>query len=305
MNELLETLREKLKEAIPYKWEIIYKIHINGGGSHMCVPVDKSFNIRQYQKEHGINWVDAVHEENSIFEIFTSKTPLPDDEGYTNYALSIPYDGKIEVFRGKEDLSDFYSFEWSSILFEKYFNIPSSQKKLMEKYHKLYDENGNKKPQRKKRAPKLVLNDELMEWFDHFDVNKRSIELFLCGMQLLDRTQMEAEWKSWREFDEDVVLNDPKCFKSNPIGAIKRLYSNPKWIPIAHDGSGNYIGVDLDADKLGKKGQVINFGRDEDSKYVFASSLNEFIELLRDKKNSLTDGTLLIDQLKNNLGQQL
>lgn len=298
MNDLLEIVREKLKETIPYEWEKIYKIHKSEGGAYADVPADKSLNVMEYYKANGIKWMDIAHKVNAVFEIYTSTITLPDEEGFTNYGLIIPYEGEIEILKGKEVLSDFYSSEWNSILFEKYFNIPSSHKKIMEKYHKLYDENGNRKPQRKKSAPRLVLNEELEEWFDNFETKKNSVQQLLCGMQLMDRTQMEAEWKSWREFDGDEVLNDKSCFSSHPIGAIKRLYSNPKWIPIAHDGSGNYIGVDLNSDKLGENGQVINFGRDENDKYVFASSISEFVELLNNKKDSLVDEIHLIDQLK-------
>ncbi|NPC91257.1 hypothetical protein HOO54_03060 [Bacillus sp. WMMC1349] len=49
------------------------------------------------------------------------------------------------------------------------------------------------------------------------------------------------------------------------------------WIPISSDGSGNHIGIDLDPDKEGKVGQVINFGADEEVKYVIAYQLKDFL----------------------------
>lgn len=67
---------------------------------------------------------------------------------------------------------------------------------------------------------------------------------------------------------------------SKPEKCIKCLYVNKLWIPIAHDDSGNHIGIDLDPDVNGKLGQIINFGRDEDEKFVIANSLNEFLELM-------------------------
>lgn len=298
MNELLERVREKLKEIIPYEWEVVRKLYMSGGGSYRCVPVDKSLDVWEYYKKKGISMGDVSLAVEEAFEIYTSKIPLPDEDGYTNYVISIPFEGEIQVFKGKENTSDFAIVEWSKILWEKYFNVPSSDKKVMDKYHRLYDENGNRKPKRKKRAPKLILNGELEEWFKQLEENRSQIEPLFCGLQLLDESQMEEEWKSWRKLDDDISLNDSACFKSYPAGAIKRLYSYPKWIPIAHDESGNYIGVDLGADRHGKNGQVINFGRDEEDKYVFASSLSEFIDLLKEKKESFVDDIFFIDQLK-------
>jgi cell wall assembly regulator SMI1 len=73
-----------------------------------------------------------------------------------------------------------------------------------------------------------------------------------------------------------------------PEGSIKNLYFHPKWLPVAHDFDGNYIGIDLDPDTNGIKGQVIVFGRDEDRKFVVAQSLTEFfalfLEMLEDEE---------------------
>jgi cell wall assembly regulator SMI1 len=73
-----------------------------------------------------------------------------------------------------------------------------------------------------------------------------------------------------------------------PEGSIKNLYFHSKWLPVAHDFGGNYIGIDLDPDANGTKGQVIVFGRDEDRKFVVAQSLTEFfalfLEMLEDEE---------------------
>ncbi|MFJ9499072.1 SMI1/KNR4 family protein [Brevibacillus centrosporus] len=48
---------------------------------------------------------------------------------------------------------------------------------------------------------------------------------------------------------------------------------NRYWLPISKDWGGNHLGLDLDPDEQGRMGQVINFGRDEEVKYVVALSL--------------------------------
>ena len=58
----------------------------------------------------------------------------------------------------------------------------------------------------------------------------------------------------------------------------RRSYAGTKWIPIASDGGGNFIGVDLGPDGDGTIGHVINFGRDEEGKTVLAENLGSFFE---------------------------
>ena len=44
--------------------------------------------------------------------------------------------------------------------------------------------------------------------------------------------------------------------------------------------------MDFDPGPTGTKGQIINFGRDEDDKCVFAKSLDDFLVLLTELLNS-------------------
>nr|WP_315595326.1 SMI1/KNR4 family protein [uncultured Cupriavidus sp.] len=50
-------------------------------------------------------------------------------------------------------------------------------------------------------------------------------------------------------------------------------------IPLTTDG-GNHVGLDYDPDTNGTIGQVITFGRDEDTKRVIANSFEHFVSLL-------------------------
>lgn len=112
----------------------------------------------------------------------------------------------------------------------------------------------------------------------------------LCGMMLgfhfLDLSELRAEWRSWKDIADDPTHNDGARFTSKPEGCIKKCYADTKWIPICSDSGGNFIGLDLDPDVSGCPGQIINFGRDEDAKFVIAENLGQFIERLTRIVNS-------------------
>jgi len=104
------------------------------------------------------------------------------------------------------------------------------------------------------------------------------------GLHFLPLSRAHQSWRSWR----DLLERDPAMMReiaegssrSNPPSAIKPDYANTSWIPFAHDHGGNYLGLDLDPGPLGTHGQVINFGRDEDAKFVLAPSFGEFFAWL-------------------------
>ena len=65
---------------------------------------------------------------------------------------------------------------------------------------------------------------------------------------------------------------------SHRQGCVKAQYANPKWIAFATDGCGNNIGIDYDPGPSGTFGQIINFGSDQQEKYVLAESFGKFME---------------------------
>ncbi|MDZ5601839.1 SMI1/KNR4 family protein [Pseudomonas sp. RP23018S] len=104
------------------------------------------------------------------------------------------------------------------------------------------------------------------------------------GLTFLSLAQARAHWQSWNDIIDAWTPEDrdeASAFsRSATPGAIKPLYANRYWIPFAYDYGGNYLGVDLDPDTQGTVGQVINFGRDEDEKYVLADSFGAFLTWL-------------------------
>ncbi|MBD2358522.1 SMI1/KNR4 family protein [Tolypothrix sp. FACHB-123] len=96
------------------------------------------------------------------------------------------------------------------------------------------------------------------------------------GLEFLSLLEVFANWQVWAELvDEDI--NKDILGQSYSPGKIKEIYANKKWVPFAFDWGGNHLGIDLDPGKKGTIGQVINFGRDEDIKFVFAEDLESFL----------------------------
>lgn len=101
-----------------------------------------------------------------------------------------------------------------------------------------------------------------------------------CFVSVEEARKVLADWASTRvKLGADLKSLDRES-RSHPPNAIQRKYSLPGWIPILRDHEGNYVGIDLAPGPAGHCGQVINFGRDEEEKYVFFPSVVELLEWL-------------------------
>lgn len=105
----------------------------------------------------------------------------------------------------------------------------------------------------------------------------------LFGLGFLPLTEVISEWQVWQDIiQESPDMNDEIPSQSIPSGCVQDAYVTPGWLPFLTDGGGNSVGVDLNPGPAGVNGQVINFGRDEEKKYVLADSLDSFLrEYLR------------------------
>lgn len=124
------------------------------------------------------------------------------------------------------------------------------------------------------------------------------------GIVLLDLEGISEEWNVWRRAalkieelsnrsrpqassaaSSSASLRHPPQNKhawierqrSCPPDAVQPVYAHPGWIPLAKDGDGNNIAVDLAPGPKGRYGQVILFGRDFDTKFVIAPSWGDFL----------------------------
>ncbi|CAH8715352.1 SMI1/KNR4 family protein [Paenibacillus melissococcoides] len=80
------------------------------------------------------------------------------------------------------------------------------------------------------------------------------------GLPFLSLDSMLTEWRIWAELEEEYAWEGEHF--SVPAAWIKERYINRYWLPISKDWGGNHLGIDLDPDEQGRKGQVINYGRD-------------------------------------------
>jgi cell wall assembly regulator SMI1 len=94
-----------------------------------------------------------------------------------------------------------------------------------------------------------------------------------------------GEWETLRQ-GAGVAELDAACRSSVP-GVVRPLYTHPRWIPLWSDPTRpDYIGLDLAPDERGTPGQVINFGRNEDTHYCCARSFTELLEILVEEVES-------------------
>jgi cell wall assembly regulator SMI1 len=110
-----------------------------------------------------------------------------------------------------------------------------------------------------------------------------------------------GHWKFWSEMveaaergEDDGMLDEfSRESTSSPQGAIQRLHACRDWIPLVEMNDSNLIGIDLDPGPSGVAGQVINFGRDQERKYVLARSWSHFLE---DVADELERGNFVISE---------
>ena len=87
----------------------------------------------------------------------------------------------------------------------------------------------------------------------------------VLGFELLSIQAAQEEYR--------VLLDCPYQVLSAEEGRIKEGEYRRGWIPIAHDGGGSFILMDLEPGKNGKYGQIITLDREDDISYVLGDSL--------------------------------
>jgi cell wall assembly regulator SMI1 len=118
------------------------------------------------------------------------------------------------------------------------------------------------------------------------------------GFWFLSAAACLAEWRRWEELrkgstPEQLHELGSLC-KSLPPGAIARMYTNAGWIPVFQEPhEGNFLGIDVAPGPNGRAGQIIPFGRDEDTKRVVAP---DFEALLRWYVQELEAGALEVER---------
>jgi internalin A len=109
--------------------------------------------------------------------------------------------------------------------------------------------------------------------------NNVKVGLFF-GLPFSSLEELKREWRNFDELSKSGMPSLDNSVNSIPIKRIKEQYINTKHIPIASDGGGNFLCIDMDPDSKGTKGQIINIGRDENNRYVISENLSHFFDLI-------------------------
>jgi cell wall assembly regulator SMI1 len=106
----------------------------------------------------------------------------------------------------------------------------------------------------------------------------------LAGLPLLSLNEITRAWESWATIADDTELNAEisEGFQGHPGDAVKPLYANRGWLPFAGDGQ-NFAALDFDPGPSGEVGQVINAGRDDETRYVIADSFSSFLAFVAEQ----------------------
>ncbi|BAY29595.1 putative glucan synthesis regulatory protein [Nostoc carneum NIES-2107] len=115
---------------------------------------------------------------------------------------------------------------------------------------------------------------ELYKW--HNGQRSGTYPGLFYGLEFLSLVEVSANWQVWAELVDDDINKHILCQSYSP-GKVKEVYANKKWVPFAFDWGGNHLGIDLDPGEQGIRGQVINFGRDEEVKFIFGDNLESFL----------------------------
>jgi len=95
------------------------------------------------------------------------------------------------------------------------------------------------------------------------------------------------EWDGLRRSESEKSLAELQSMGRSPDGKTRALYTHPAWIPVWSDPTrADFIGIDLDPGEKGTRGQIINFGRDEEEHFVFADDLDGLLAILLDEVRS-------------------
>ncbi|WP_322906115.1 SMI1/KNR4 family protein [Paenibacillus campi] len=117
--------------------------------------------------------------------------------------------------------------------------------------------------------------DQLREWYRVHDGQDDRLETMPL-LRNLTFSAIDKIIETWTFLQEEY---DSDGAEAENESAIKPVLWNPAWIPIATNGSGDYVCVDTDPAEEGTYGQILYFWHDWNNRSVEAESLNAFIQL--------------------------
>jgi cell wall assembly regulator SMI1 len=97
----------------------------------------------------------------------------------------------------------------------------------------------------------------------------------LDGNLLLPIAEIRSQWAAMNALLKQGHFQQPG--ESEPPGAIEPVWWSPRWIPIASDGSGNLVCIDMAPGPDGTVGQIIDFDHETVHRTVLAPSFEAYV----------------------------
>jgi cell wall assembly regulator SMI1 len=98
-----------------------------------------------------------------------------------------------------------------------------------------------------------------------------------CGYEYLSSKVLLARWRTFKEAADGGVFAGSTAA---PDDGVRCEWWHPGWLPVASNGGGDYLCVDLAPAEGGVAGQVVHFSHESGERPRLASSFAELLAML-------------------------
>jgi cell wall assembly regulator SMI1/ankyrin repeat protein len=95
-----------------------------------------------------------------------------------------------------------------------------------------------------------------------------------CDYLLMPLAEVLGEWEMWKELVEEGEFEDETA---TPDEGVRADWWNIGWVPLAGNGAGDLLCIDLKPARGGRRGQVVRMSHESGERYLLAGSLGEFL----------------------------
>ena len=123
-----------------------------------------------------------------------------------------------------------------------------------------------------------------------------ALVLVRAGHEFLSLAGARRAWQGWADIRATYAPADfDGMITVRGDDPVHRVYTRAPWWPLAEDGGGNHLIVDLDPPPGGTVGQVLVAGPDEDERRVLAPGVGAYLAALLDADLDPPDADQLAD----------
>jgi cell wall assembly regulator SMI1 len=121
--------------------------------------------------------------------------------------------------------------------------------------------------------------DFVQSWQIHDGQNWKDRPQLIAGKSgsyaLMPLRWVVEHWQTWSELASSGVFDD---VRGKARGPVRPVWWNRKWLPLAVNGVGDLVCLDLDPPRRGKLGQVIEVLHEEEDRTVLAASFGAWLD---------------------------